>query len=118
MRQARARRRRHARSCPRPPLTAREIAERRRRLRRACLRVQALPAGNRYRSELKNTALALIRYLDEHWRTPGWRDDYDSWWPFIDRYAAALASDSFTGRGAFKRLRKLLDRDQRSPADL
>ena len=80
--------------------------------------MEALAAGNRYRRELKDTALALIRYLEEHWRTPGWRDDYDSWWPFIDRYAAALASDPFTGRGALKRLRKLLDRNQRPPMDL
>ena len=57
-----------------------------------------------------------FRYLEEHWRTPGWRADYDSWWPVIQRYAGVLATESFTGRGALKRLKALLNQNQNRPA--
>ena len=87
-------------------------------MRRARRHLEAFEDSNRYQRELKGTTLALIRYLEEHWRTPGWRADFDSWWPVIERYAAALNHDGFTGRGARDRLWRLLDRNQDRPMDL
>ena len=100
----------------RTPLGAEETADRLGRLARARRQVQAHRARNHHQRELKGTTLALIRYLEEHWRTPGWRADYDSWWPVIQRYAGVLATESFTGRGALKRLKALLNQNQNRPA--
>jgi hypothetical protein len=96
----------------RRPLQTHEVHARRRRLRLAREHIQSLETVNRYQRELKHTTLALVSYLEEHWRSPCWPADYDSWWPVIDRYTGELVSDRLKGRGAQRRLKRLLGENQ------
>ncbi len=120
MSHARARRRDHLpiRRASRRPERPEEAAARRRRLGRARRHLEAFETSNPYQSLLKGTALAMVGYLEEHWRVPGAGDHFDRWWPIVNRYARALATDDFTGRGVRKRLYRLLDMNQERPSEL
>ncbi len=113
MRRARARRPSRG-----PDLRPDDIDARRRRLAHARRHLEACEAGNRYQSELKGTAMAMIGYLEGRWRIPGWPAEFDRWWQILGRYAGVLASDQLAGPGARKRLKRVLDENQNRPSDL
>ncbi len=113
MRRVRARRPRH-----RSDLRPGDIETRRQRLAHARRHLEAFAAANRYQSELKGVAMAMIGYLEGRWRIPGWSAEFDRWWQILGRYAGVLASDQLTGPRALKRLKRVLSENQHRPSDL
>ncbi len=102
----------------RPRPESDEAAERRSRLEQGRRRLEAFEASNRYESELKGTTLAMIGYMIEEWCGDEQAADFDRWWPIVGQYARVLFSGDLNGRGARKRLNRLLDRNQRQPTRL
>ena len=91
---------------------------RRRLLRRAREGLERFEPQNLYQTILHGTTLAMVRYMEEHGCVPGAGDQFARWWPFVKSYAAALATDDFTGPGARARLDRLLDSNQVRPQHL
>ncbi len=112
-RQRRAKR--SVRPCPERPW---EVAGRRRQLGGARRHFQSFDAPNRHQVLLRDTALALIAYMEDYWCVPEHAANFERWWGVVSLYARALASDDFTGMGARKRLLKLLDLNQERAWDL
>lgn len=102
----------------RAPNRSGDIAARRRQLARARRQLEAFDTANRYQAELKGTALAMIAYLEDRWRVPGWATDVDRWWHILGRYAAVLVSGDLAGPGARRRLEQVLNENQVRPMDL
>ncbi len=117
-RRAAPRRRTSGHSSPPSKVATSDIAGRRRRLAHARRHFEAFEAANRYQSELEGTALAMISYLEDRWRVPGWPADFDRWWRILGRYARVLASGELAGPGARKRLERVLNENQQRPSNL
>lgn len=95
-----------------------EVAARHRRLTEAARYLETFEPSSHYESEVKGTTLAMIRYMAEYWCAPEEVENFDRWWQFVDRYLVALDSGTLVGRGARKRMDRLLDRNQIRPLDL
>ncbi len=91
---------------------------RRRLLARASAYLEAFASSSRYESEVKGTALAMIRYMAEHWCGPEHAEHFERWWTFVNRYAVALADGKLAGPGACTRKTRLLGKNQMPPSDL
>ncbi len=108
----------HPPRCPEPAIPA---AARRRRLRRARGVLEAFPPANRYQSQLKGVALAMIAYMAEHWCDPGHAYDFERWWSYIDYYTRALGSPKLASKNhwtARQALDEILEKNQIKPKNL
>ncbi len=106
---------------PRRPEPAIPAAARRRRLRRARGVLEAFPPANRYQSQLKGVALAMIAYMAEHWCDPGHAYDFERWWSYIDYYTRALGSPKLASKNhwtARQALDEILEKNQIKPKNL
>ena len=97
---------------------SRQVSERHERLKQGRRQLEAFEASNRYESELKGTTLAMINYMLDMWCGDDRAADFDRWWPIVGQYARVLFSAELRGRGARRRLSKLLGRNQARPTRL
>ncbi len=73
---------------------------------------------NRYQAQLRDLALAMLRYMERHWCEPGHEYDFERWWRIADYYARALAWPELAGPLAYRTLEKILDQNQIRPSKL
>ncbi len=101
-------------SCPSPGAEA----ARRARARRARRDLLAFPCGNPHQRKLRNVALAMVGYMEEHWCAAGHEYDFDRWWQVVAYYARVLASPDLAGRRAARTVEEVLAQDQLHPREL
>ncbi len=108
----------HPPPCSPPAATAPGTAARRLRVRRARHGLAGFVPENRYQAQLRDLALAMLRYVERHWCGPGHEYDFERWLRIVDYYARVLAWPDLTGPRAFHALEKILDQKQVPPSKL
>ncbi len=104
--------------CPLPLATALGTAARRLSVRSARHRLAAFAAENRYQTQLRDLALAMLLYMQRHWCGPGHEYDFERWLRIVDYYTRALAWPDLAGPLAFRTLEKILNQNQIPPSKL
>ncbi len=107
----------HRPRCP-APRAALGTAGRRLRLRRARHALTGFAPANRYQAQLRDLALAMLRYMERNWCGAGDEYDFERWWRIVDYYTRALAWPAMAGPRAYRTLENILKQNQVPPSQL